>query len=684
LSEKAIDSSVAFGGHLHALFAKLADRELTTHTAASLTVPDLADVCVLDMLEPDGTIRRRDCVTHLADKRATLHELGRFRPDLSAPHPSAIALRAKHSVFVPKVDDERLATWTRDPGHLAALRALGPRSTLAVPLAVRDGEVIGTLTLHRLQARSPFASHDLAIVEEVARFAALALDNARLIEALDRARAEAARARDRLREMLMNAPFSIAVRRGPEHVFELVNARFEELVGRDGMVGRPFAEVFPAADSEREILDRVYASGEIDSGRERHLELGPGRDLYVDYAVQPTHDEKGDVDGLVSFAVDVTEQVQARTSAETLARRVEEQQKWLEAVLDVLPVPILLVQQGSARVLFANAAADRIAGGRFPREEVHDADPAHFGGYDGSGNRLSPQRMPVTRAARGERLDGLQIDWDTPTGRKSLLFHSEVLPAVYGHEPVAVLAFDDVSKLKQTEAQLQSAVRVRDDFLAIASHELRTPLTALRLQVQGLLRAGGHAVPLAPDRLQARHQAIDRNVDRLTALIEKLLNLPRIASGRLDLDREPFDLAELVDEVTSRFTDELARAGSSLALTVARPVHGSWDRLRLDQALTNLLANAVKYGRGRPIELKLEETPERATLSVRDHGIGVALADQARIFERFERAVSDRNYGGFGLGLFITKHVVEAHGGAVRVESALGEGATFFVELPKS
>jgi signal transduction histidine kinase len=189
---------------------------------------------------------------------------------------------------------------------------------------------------------------------------------------------------------------------------------------------------------------------------------------------------------------------------------------------------------------------------------------------------------------------------------------------------------------------------------------------------------------LTLERLHGRLQAVDRNVDRLAALVEKLLSLPRIASGRLDLEREAFDLSELVDDVAHRFADELARAGSSLDARIERPAFGMWDRLRLDQVLTNLLGNAVKYGRGRPVELALRVEPGRAVISVRDHGIGIAPADHQRIFERFERAVSDRNYGGFGLGLFIAKYVVEAHAGTIRVESALGQGATFSVTLPRS
>ncbi len=226
--------------------------------------------------------------------------------------------------------------------------------------------------------------------------------------------------------------------------------------------------------------------------------------------------------------------------------------------------------------------------------------------------------------------------------------------------------------------ELRQAVRARDDFLSVAGHELRTPLTALQLNVHGAL--SGKA---PPESLRARLEATDRQVARLARLTNDLLDVSRItATRRLPLERKPVDLAEVARDVAARFAGELQRAGSALELAAAGPVIGSWDRGRVEQVVSNLLANAVKYGRGRPIALSVEGLHSSARLTVRDQGIGIAEADQVRIFDRFERAVSREHQGGFGLGLWITRQVVEAHRGTIRVTSKVGEGSEFVVDLP--
>jgi signal transduction histidine kinase len=301
------------------------------------------------------------------------------------------------------------------------------------------------------------------------------------------------------------------------------------------------------------------------------------------------------------------------------------------------------------------------------------------------GRRLGASEIPSTRAARGEKLEGLEVVWETRTGEYVLSISSEMLPAMHGHPAVTVLPFLDITRLKTVERHLQEAVRVRDEFLSVASHELKTPLTVLGLRLQAFARAA----QADPDGAwMARHgrelQGMLRQVMRLAGLVNGLLDVSRIGTGRLKLEYEQVDLGELVQDVAARHQLEAERAGCVLEVRAEGSTVGMWDRMRLEQVVTNLVSNALKYGAGLPVRMGVSREEGRARLTVRDEGIGISPEAQARIFHKFERAVSERNYGGLGLGLYVSRTLVEAMGGVIRVESLPGAGATFVVELPLS
>ena len=228
---------------------------------------------------------------------------------------------------------------------------------------------------------------------------------------------------------------------------------------------------------------------------------------------------------------------------------------------------------------------------------------------------------------------------------------------------------------RATEAQ--EALQQRDEFISVAAHELRTPLTALQLKLQSLERTSN------PDRRIERLGGAVRQTERLSRLIERLLDVSRIAQGRVEMALERFDLSALVRQVADDFRDPSLESRAPLQLDVPERVEGCWDRLRLEQVLVNLLSNAVKYGAGKPIVVSLEADDHKVRLKVADRGIGIAPDDVDRIFGRFQRAAPIRNYGGLGLGLYITRYIVEAHRGSIAVESELEHGSTFVVELPR-
>jgi signal transduction histidine kinase len=299
---------------------------------------------------------------------------------------------------------------------------------------------------------------------------------------------------------------------------------------------------------------------------------------------------------------------------------------------------------------------------------VERADgPAHLQELRAAG-MLSYIAAPL--CARGQVLGALTLVTTARSGRQ--YDASDVRTAEELAERVA--AAQDNAALYKRE---QEAVRARDDFLSIASHELRTPLTPLRLQVQILRRMltnGG----LARDKLAGSLDTLERQTERLGRLVSDLLDVSRITAGKLTLHRERLDLADLAREVVERY----AGASRSPIRLRTESAPGHWDRARLEQVATNLLANAIKYGQGKPIDVSVVLKGGIALLAVRDRGIGIAAADVERIFGRFERAASASSYGGLGLGLYIAQQIAAAHGGRISVESAPGQGATFTVALP--
>jgi signal transduction histidine kinase len=274
--------------------------------------------------------------------------------------------------------------------------------------------------------------------------------------------------------------------------------------------------------------------------------------------------------------------------------------------------------------------------------------------------------------------EAFPVQFTTPEGTvDKRLFNLACLPtrAVDGSIDGVMIHAVDVTKEV-------AAVRARDEFLSIAGHELRTPLTSLQLTVQGLLRQANRDLQQPASRLVTKLALAEQLVRRQGRLIEDLLDVSRIAEGRLALEVEDFDLGELITEIVARCSDEATHAGCQIAFERGQPVRGRWDRARVEQVLVNLVSNAMKYGRGAPIEIHLQATDTHARVTVVDHGIGITASDQARIFERFFRANSGAHFGGFGLGLWISREIVIALKGTLSVTSKPGDGATFTVELP--
>ena len=359
---------------------------------------------------------------------------------------------------------------------------------------------------------------------------------------------------------------------------------------------------------------------------------------------------------------------------ERLALRSAERER--QNLLDFLmetPAPVAILSGPQHRFLLANRSYVEFVGGRdVAGKDVADAfEPGSVDSFITvlddvyrSGNPWVGRELRLNLPGMPEKL--INVSYVPLRSRDGavegiLAFHYDVTAEATARQRSESLALE-----------LQTAVQARDEFLGIASHELKTPLTSLRLQLQ-MAQRGKHAVD--PGKLL-------KQADRLLRLIEDMLDISRIDAGKLNLDRSPTDLAAVTSDVLDRFGPQLAAAGCAITRDLSPGLVGIWDAWRIEQVVTNLVTNALKYARGTPIEVTVTDKDGHGVLAVRDHGPGVRMEDRARIFRRFERATSAREISGLGLGLFISRQIVEAHGGRIDVHGAEGEGATFVVELP--
>jgi two-component system sensor kinase FixL len=353
------------------------------------------------------------------------------------------------------------------------------------------------------------------------------------------------------------------------------------------------------------------------------------------------------------------------------------------SLLEFVPDGIVVVDP-EGTIVWANAVAVELFGWR--REElagqpVEVLMPARFRSTHRGvlkAYHAAPRARPM---GLGTELAALRKDGTEFPAEISLA------PIRSGEERWAIAAVRDSSERRRIEAkallyrQAREEVRARDEFLSVASHELRTPVTALGVQLQMLQRVVERSG--SPPAVRDRVESLAMQVRRLGGLVEALLDLSRIRLGRMELSRETVDLVQLAREVATPYQADLDLArGSSVQVVAAGPIEASLDRVRIEQVLANLLANAVKFGEGKPIEIRVERSGQEIHVAVADQGLGIGPDQRERIFERFGRAAPAQHYPGLGLGLYVAREIVEAHGGRIRVEGEPGKGATFHVELP--
>jgi PAS domain S-box-containing protein len=443
----------------------------------------------------------------------------------------------------------------------------------------------------------------------------------------------------------------------------------DEVIGRhisllypreDVRVGKPESELAVAA-REGQYEDRGW--------RVRK----DGTPFWTSLALTAIRDDAGTIVGYSHVARDLTEERQAQEAA----KQTEERFRLL--VEGVKEYAIFMLDP-EGHVATWNAGAERIKGYR-----ADEIIGKHFSVF------YPPEDIragKIEREIEGAIRDGRFEDEGWRVRKDGSMFWANVVITALRDEHDQLVGFAkvtrDLTERRRHEeervrlAHALEAVRLRDEFLSIASHELKTPLTVLRLQLEALHDRLREVDAPSTTKLERANRASRR----LSELVETLLDVSRIATGRFELRRDRVDLAEVARESVDHLRDAAEAAGCDLRADLAEGVVGMYDRSRIDQAITNLIANAIKYAAGAPIEISLHRDEQSAWIEVRDHGPGLPEGHEDTVFERFERAAPMQNYGGLGLGLYVVSQIAEAHGGSATAANASGGGACFRVRLP--
>ncbi|HEX5749852.1 MAG TPA: GAF domain-containing protein [Archangium sp.] len=702
------------------LLVESLDWESTLQAVARLATRQLADFCIIDVVGEDGELHRLVASAREPAHQPLMNELLRFPPKVGSPSPLSRVFLEGRTLLLPDISREALATMARTPEHLRAMEELGPRACMAVPLSV-GARRVGVLNFILSTPGRRYTERELKYAEELARRVAFVVEHARLF----REAQGALRARDTTLALLEAFLAASPVGMGfvdRELRYALVNPVLAAMNGKspEAHRGHTVRELLPEPEEAtfvERLLREVMERGEPRTNRNALIPARPG------IPPRPVHSTffpvkvGGETLGVGLTVLDITEQKQVEEGLRFLAEATTrlssslEPRTTMESTVRVVAEHLadccmLDVRSEDGKRLERVAAAARRAETQRVLEEARRLSPhphpdsptwrvlesgrallvsevgdtlleddtldAHFRAT------LAPLRprsvMFVPLIARERTLGVLTVVSQDETRR----YTERDLAFVEDLAWRAALAVDNARLFHQAE----QAVAARDDFVAIATHELRNPLSALSLQLTALQRTVDAGHMPTEDKLRQSLVTARRQTERLERLVSHLLDVSRVSTGHLELEREEVDLAQLVHWVVVRFEEKLAEAGCTAVVRAEAPVVAKVDRLRVEQVVMNLLSNAMKYAAGQPVELHVEHREGTAVLGVRDFGPGITPEMQARIFERYQRATGKHARESLGLGLYVSRQIARAHGGELKVESTPGQGAHFLLHLP--
>ncbi|MGH9456517.1 MAG: ATP-binding protein [Thermoanaerobaculia bacterium] len=660
--------------------------------------PELADLDEIARQIGDGVevnvaiyvYRASHDVLELAGRHALSEDVARlfdyarahpFRPGEGLP---GTAFQIGHPLFFAEPKPGALTGYARTDQERELMRAAAEQSLIAAPLEAY-GERVGAIVIGHLDPRRGFKAEDVAFAlsvgERIAasfhvhRLGRLSAEGHRAAE--DLARREV-NARARLEAVLESAPIGIAVVSADELRLEIANGGWMDFAARYGRVGRDIdlagyrvGDVIPHLEP---VLVETAEKGAMRLDKAVPVRSG-GQTFYYDRIVSPVRGRlSGITQSLTLLVQDVTDAVKAKQEIEALVRMMEERTARLDSILGSM-TDALWVFDADGNVIDVNRAAlsmfglasqsDAIARGSFEDFQLRYPD----------GRTIAPEELPYSQALRGEIVpDFVAIGAHLITGRDIDLSIAAAPIRSGGAVVGAVLVIRDISALQELD-------RKKDEFLSVASHELRTPLTTIRGYAQLLLQL---IYDIDPEERATYLRSMLGEIDRMMGLISELLDVSRIQRKRLQVNPQEIEWIGFVRDLVEAV--KMHHANRTIEFDVGvGPVALKADPHRMRQVIDNLLSNAIKYSPDdSTVRVSVEQADGTVRTAVADRGIGIPMDELPHLFERFHRArnVSSRYYGGLGLGLYISKAIVEAHGGKIWVETREGEGSKFVIEMP--